>query len=277
MSAYRIHRLLFLLLLGWVAPARGQVSLAPTTLFVHDRQGMAEVFVTNQSSNPQEVNVRFEFHYPTSDSTGGIRMIPGSPQVEREHGLSDRIRAFPRRLVIPPNSSQVIRVQVNPMPDRPDGMYFTRLILASNAVTPEVASGTQEGAIGTRINYVLEQSIPVFYRKGRNDTGFDLHEVTVDRTETRVRLLARLTRTGNSPYMGTMRADLYNAAGEKVADTWSPAFLYFEEWRRFDLPVAGLPSGTYRVELRFETRRNDMASGDLVQAPPYIHRMSIDL
>jgi len=277
MSVFRISVLLPLMLLGWVAPAQSQVSLAPTTLFVHDRTGMAEVYVSNQSSNPQEVNVRFEFHYPTSDSTGGIRMIPGSPQVEREHGLSDRIRAFPRRLVIPPNSSQVIRVQVNPMPDRADGMYFTRLILASNAVTPEVASGTQEGAIGTRINYVLEQSIPVFYRKGRNDTGFDLHDISQDRTESRLRLVARLSRTGNSPYMGTMRADMYNATGEKVADTWSPAFLYFDEWRRFDLPIAGLPPGTYRVELRFETQRNDMASGDVVQAPPFIHRMDITL
>lgn len=277
MSHPRHALLLLIVFLTWSVRAYSQVSLAPTALFVHDRTGLGEIYLTNQSDNPQEVNVRFEFHYPASDSTGGIFMIPGSPEVDRTHGLSGHIRAFPRRLVLPPNSSQTIRVQVTPMSDRPDGMYFTRLIVASNAVTPDVASSLEDGAIGAKINYILEQSIPVFYRKGSNDTGLKIHDVAVDLNAERLQLVPRLSRTGNSPYMGTMRAYLYNAAGEKVADTWSPAFLYFDEYRRFDLPIAGLPSGIYRVDLRFETQRNDMASGDVVQAPPFTYTLQVDL
>lgn len=268
--------LLIVFLIGSVR-AYSQVSLAPTALFVHERTGLGEIYLTNQSDHPQEINVRFVFHYPSSDSTGHIFMIPGSPEVDRTHGLSGYIRAFPRRLVIPPNSSQTILVQVTPMPDRSDGMYFTRLILASNAVMPDVASTLEGGAIGVRINYVLEQSIPVFYRKGANETGVHIHDVAVDLNAERLLLVPRLSRTGNSPYMGTMRADLYNVAGEKVADTSSPASLYFDEWRRMVLPVADLPKGRYRVDLRFETQRNDMASGDVVQAPRYTYTLQVDL
>jgi len=277
MSYPRPALLLLIVFLTWIGPAYSQVSLAPTSLFVHDRTGLAEIYVTNGSSTPQEVNVRFEFHYPSSDSTGNIFMIPGSPQVDERHGLTGHIRAFPRRLILPPNSSQVVRVQVNPMPDRPSGMYFTRLILASNAVTPDVASTLEDGAIGARISYVLEQSIPVFYRKGANDTGVFIHDVAVDLNAERLQLVPRLSRTGNSPYMGTMRAELYSSDGLKVRDNWAPAFLYFDEWRRMELPVANLPKGRYRVDLRFETQRNDMASGDVVQAPSTTYTIQVEL
>jgi hypothetical protein len=77
--------------------------------------------------------------------------------------------------------------------------------------------------------------------------------------------------------MGTMRAELYSSDGLKVRDTWSPAFLYFDEWRRLDLPISDLPKGRYRVDLRFETQRNDMASGDLVQAPSTTYTIQVEL
>jgi len=266
------------LILTWIGPVHSQVSLAPTSLFVHDRTGLGELYVTNQTDNPQEINIRFEFQYPTSDSTGGIFMIPGSPQVDERHGLTGHIRAFPRRLILPPNSSQTIRVQVNPMPGRSDGIYFTRFIVSSNAVTPDVASSTiEEGAIGARIDYVLEQSIPVFYRKGQNETGVVVHDVATHQTADRLQLIPRLSRTGNSPFMGTMRAELYSTDGKLISDNAATAFLYFDEWRRIEIPITDVPRGSYRVVLRFATERNDMSSGDLVQAPPYSYNLMVEL
>jgi hypothetical protein len=198
--------------------------------------------------------------------------------VDERHGLTGHIRAFPRRLILPPNSSQTIRVQVNPMPDRSDGTFFTRFIVSSNAVTPDVASSTiEEGAIGARIDYVLEQSIPVFYRKGQNETGVVVHDVATHQTADRLQLIPRLSRTGNSPFMGTMRAELYSTDGKLISDNAATAFLYFDEWRRIEIPITDVPRGSYRVVLRFATERNDMSSGDLVQAPPYSYNLMVEL
>ena len=253
-----------------------QVSLAPTALFVHDSTNMSELYVTNNSSIPQEINVRFDFQFPASDSTGFIFMTKDS-DIEALYSISQSVRVFPRRLVIQPNSSQMLRIQVMPMPDRPDGMYFTRLIVSSSAIAEEVELQQSDEAIGARIDYILEQSIPLFYRKGSNDTGLIIHEVNVDINTERMRLIPHISRIGNSPFLGTITAELYSSDGELLMDTWAPTFLYFSEWRRLDFSLDDLPPGHYRVDIHFDTKRRDMSARDLVQAPRHTHTFEIEL
>lgn len=256
--------------------AQAQVSLAPTALFVHDTNNMGELYVTNTSSKPQEVNVRFDFQYPASDSTGHIYMTKDEEK-ERVYGLSDYVRVFPRRLILQPNSSQTLRVQVLPMPERPDGAFFTRMIVSSNAIGEDVGEREDDNAIAARIDYILEQSIPLFYRKGVNDTGVIVHEVEVNIDTERIRLIPHLSRKGNSPFLGTMRAEIFTSTGELINDTWSPSFLYFDEWRRLDLSLNDLPPGRYRIDLHFDTQRRDMATRDLVQAPRQTHSIEVEI
>lgn len=272
-----------LLLLFFTAPVWGgkqtqssaQVSLAPTSLFIFETGGIGELFVSNRSEVPQEVNVRFAFQLPVSDAEGNISMETGSPELEAEWGFGDMIRVFPRRLVLQPGETQTLRVQVRPMRDRPDRMFFTRAIVSSNALQQDV--GQQEGAEGirTQINYILEQSIPVFYRKGSNTTGVEVQQVVASRAEGGVSLLVHLQRTGNSPFMGSMGASLFDMSGNQLAETSTSAFLYFDERRRLSLRHEDLPPGRYRVELWFETQRRDMASSNLVQAPRITHSTEI--
>lgn len=257
-------------------PALGQVSLAPTALFVHDRTNVNELFVTNESDTPQEVNIRFTFGYPVSDSSGTITMRFDQADVLASSGLDNHLRVFPRRFILGPRQSQTVRVQVLPMPNRSDGMYWTRAIIASNALTSDVAADSAE-AIGTRINYILEQSIPVFYRKGANTTGVDLTDVTYDVNGGRMSILLEMDRTGNSPYMGSMHARLLNRSGTELASTFRPAYLYFKEWRGLDMDVSTVPPGEYTLEIRFETERRDMSPTDIVQAPTRTHTLTVTL
>jgi hypothetical protein len=266
-----------LFLLTAALPAFGQISLAPNTLFIRETTGVGELFVTNETDQPQEINIRFVFGYPVSDSVGTIDMTYDNPLRKSESGLDDFMRVFPRRFVLGPNQSQTVRIQVLPMQARPAGMFWTRAIVSSNAVTEDVgASGNQE-AIATRINYILEQSIPIFYRKGTNSTGVEVANVTTSPENGRLKILAELDRTGNSPYMGTMYATLYDKDNNALGETFRPAYLYYKEWRNMDMDISSVPPGTYRLELRFETQRRDMAPTDLVQAPTQTHSVTITL
>lgn len=247
---------------------RAQVSIAPTILFIHDNGAPGELYLTNSSREPQEVNISAMFGYPVSEPNGNIRMEYNEQMLDTEFRLDGSMRIFPRRLVLQPGQTQVIRLQILPMRDAPDGVYFTRLIVASTAVSQDVETvAAASGAIGTRLNYVLEQSLPIFFRKGQTTTGVDVHQISVHQNGDDLLFLPHLSRTGNSPFMGTINARLTNSSGEVVASSSRSAYLYFEEWRRIEMETGRLPAGVYRLDLEFETRRNDIPPNDIVQAP----------
>jgi P pilus assembly chaperone PapD len=265
-----------LFLLTAALPAFGQISLAPTTLFIHDRTNVGELFVSNSSATPQEVNIRFIFGYPSSDSTGSIAMVYDDPSRMTESGLDSYIRVFPRRFVLGPGASQTVRVQALPMPGRGDGLFWTRAIVSSNQPAADVGL-RDTTAIGAVFNYVLEQSIPIFYKKGKPTTGVDFVGLTQTRQDNDLSLMLNLRRDGTSPFLGTIHTDLIDASGNVVRSASAVSFLYYLEWRKVNFDVEGLPSGTYTVSMRFETQRRDMAPTDLVQAPTQTHSVTITL
>jgi P pilus assembly chaperone PapD len=265
-----------LFLLTAALPALGQISLAPTTLFIHDRTNVGELFVSNSSSTPQEVSVRFIFGYPTSDSTGTINMVYDDVVRNRESGLDAFVRVFPRRFVLAPGATQAVRIQALPMPTRGDGLYWTRAIVSSNALADDVGQ-RDTTAIGAVFNYVLEQSIPIFYKKGKPTTGIDFVGLNPVLEGNQLSLMLNMRRSGTSPFLGTIHTDLIDASGTVVRSTSAVSFLYYLEWRKMSFDVEGLPSGTYTVSMRFETQRRDMAPTDLVQAPTQTHSVTITL
>jgi P pilus assembly chaperone PapD len=265
-----------LFLLTAALPAFGQISLAPTTLFIHDRTNVGELFVSNSSSTSQEVSIRFIFGYPSSDSTGSINMVYDDPSRMSESGLDSFIRVFPRRFVLAPGATQAVRVQALPMPTRGDGLFWTRAIISSNQPATDVGL-RDTTAIGAVFNYVLEQSIPIFYKKGKPTTGVDFVGLTQTRQDNELSLMLNVRRDGTSPFLGTIYTDLIDAGGNVVRSTSAVSFLYYLEWRKVTFDVVGLTSGNYTVAMRFETQRRDMAPTDLVQAPTQTHSVTITL
>jgi P pilus assembly chaperone PapD len=257
-------------------PALGQISLAPTALFIHDRTNVGELFVSNSSDTPQEVNVRFIFGYPTSDSTAAISMVYDDATRMNESGLDAFIRVFPRRFVLAPGTSQIVRLQALPMPSRGDGLYWTRAIVSSNAVAADVGQ-RDTTAIGAVFSYVLEQSIPVFYKKGTPSTGIEFVGLSQTRLDNELALMLNMRRRGTSPFLGTIHTELIDASGNVVRTNSAVSFLYYLEWRKVIFDIEGLPSGTYTVNMKFETQRRDMAPTDLVQAPIQTHSVTITL
>jgi hypothetical protein len=102
-------------------------------------------------------------------------------------------------------------------------------------------------------------------------------KVTTNAENGRLNILMEMNRSGNSPYMGTMHATLFDADNKAVGETFRPAYLYYREWRTMDMDISTVPPGTYRLELKFETQRRDMAPTDIVQAPIQTHSVTITL
>jgi hypothetical protein len=135
----------------------------------------------------------------------------------------------------------------------------------------EVTETVVEEGIGTRITFNFEQVTAVFYHKGRVSTGVEIKGVDVRQNEGVLELRPHLLRSGNAPFLGSMYARLKDKNGRVLAETQSTTTVYFDEIRRIDLDLEGVETGSYELELSFETKRNDMMASDLVQAARVVH------
>jgi hypothetical protein len=80
--------------------------------------------------------------------------------------------------------------------------------------------------------------------------------------------MTKVQRTGNSPFIGSMRAELYDSNGTMVRQQETTTAVYFDAVRRIEMDSGGLAAGNYQAKIFFETRRGDVAPTDLVQAEP---------
>lgn len=267
-----------LLSLNFLLPlfAWGQISLAPTTVF-SDANGIGTLYVSNSSSVPQEVNISFIFGYPGNDSIGNLLMVYDDILREKQSGLGDRIRTFPKSFILGPNQQQVVRFQIRPDRSKPAGMYFTRVKVISNPQTTDVETNTINEGISTQITLKLEQIIAAFYKSGDLSTGIDFTKISGQRVENYLSVVSEFTVTGNSPYLGSLQAEVKDSSGKLIATHQQTIALYYEGKRNFSIPIPeGISPGKYEVQLVFKTERSDIPSTDLVQATPIIRTLTVD-
>lgn len=253
-----------------------QVSLAPTTVFI-DQNGIGTLFVTNPGDTPQEINVSFLFGYPGNDEMGNLTMVYGDSLMEKQFGMGDRLRAFPRTFILAPQQQQTVRLQVRPDRSLAEGTYFTRVKITSNAQTADVEQTTTEG-VSTQVNFKFDQVIAAFQKVGNATTGLEFGQVTTEIKDGIIRVIPEYKVSGNSPYLGSVTATLKNAQSETLAEQQQTVALYFSGKRAVELKLPeNLPAGTYEITLTYETKRSDIPSSDLVQAPAVTQKVTLNI
>lgn len=261
----RFACLIFFLLM--INSLTAQVAIAPSALFINDQTNIGTLYISNRSDDTQEISIDFVFGYPSADGFGNTTMKYDDSLAFEKYAINDWVRVFPRSFVLGPRQQQTVRFQVRPQPQIEDGVYWTRVRIAANPQAQEIDVPAEEG-VTTRITFRFEQVIAALYRKGQATTGVVVNKVDVQHEEDRMILLPHLERTGNAPFIGSMTALLYDSQGNLVRERQSTTTAYFDVIRRIELDTSGVPSGIYRVELVFETRRGDISPTDLVQARP---------
>lgn len=257
-------------------PGFAQVSIAPTTVFI-DANGTGSLYITNPSETAQEISVSFLFGYPGNDETGSLIMIYEDSVRADQFGLGDRLRSFPKTFILAPAQQQTVRLQVRPDRSLPAGTYFTRVKVTSNPQTPDIEQTTTEG-VSTQVNFRFDQVIAAFYKNGQTETGLTLGNVETAQSEGILKVITDFTTTGNSPFLGSVSAVLKNGTNQSVAEQQQTVALYFTGKRSLDITLPGnLPSGDYQLELRYETKRSDIPSSDLVQSAPILKTIPIKI
>ncbi len=176
---------------------------------------------------------------------------------------------------------RTVRIQVIPGPDLEDGTYFARLTVTSEEAgrtIEEIEAERQEGELVTRINYRFVQGFSINYRKGNVTTGIVVEDFNYQINESDIQLFSSLRRTGNSPFLGTLRASLINGSGQTVVSGSGTVGVAFEILNRLAIPLdEPLEAGSYIVRFEFLTDRADLNPSDIIRAEPVIFEQEITI
>ena len=254
------------LFLAFAAQTLAGVLVAPTVIFINDRGRTGRMEVQNPTAQPREVSIHFAYGLPTSDSLGNVSVVLQDSGIIDPRSAVEWVKAFPRKLVIPPGATQVVRLVANPPASIPDGEYWARIVVRSAEGETTIPVATAEGAITTKLNMIMQTAIMLKYRKGAVNTKIELkgaHAITTDST---VEVTVDLSSTGSASYVGTLSCRLLDADKRVLTQQRCDLAVYRELKRRVDIPIRNLVGKQpYRVDVSVSTDgRSDIAQEDII-------------
>lgn len=248
-----------------------QVTISPTAVFLDSNSKVGSFFVSNPSNNPVEVRISFEFAYPTTDETGRVFLNYDDPEKEELFSLQPHLRAFPTTFVLEPDSRQTIRL-IGRLPQTSNpGMYWTRMRVSSNQVTPPIGD-VAEGQVAAQVSFQIDQVTAVLVHHGAVTTGLSIHQTSATLEEDRLIVLTDVERTGNAPFIGSVRTQILNSRNQQVDERRSSTSVYFRNIQRIEFEVSSLHPGSYTAVTTFESSRNDISSQNLILIPDITER-----
>jgi hypothetical protein len=276
-----VTRTLFVLLLAAApAPLLAQgVLVAPHAIIMDHRTRSGSLSLYNPGTEPSEVTLSTFYGYPVTDSAGEFELRTVDAPDSTYPSAAGWIEAFPKRMVLAPKERQTVRLLARPPANLGDGEYWARLVVSAKGGTVPVRGVADSSGVTVGLSLEVRTVLPVQYRKGRVFTGVRFTELAAGVEGDSLALRPHLTRVGNGAYLGTLRAVLRDSAGRVVASLASPLAVYYDMSPRLTapLPAAGLPPGTYRVEMEAAAEREDIAPDLVLASPPERSSLAVRL
>jgi P pilus assembly chaperone PapD len=182
------------------AQAAGDLLVAPTRIVLDGRRG-AEVILNNIGA--EEATYRISLELRRMSDIGRLEDILPEAASDKEKAALEIIRFAPRRVTLPPNQPQSIRVGLQGTETLPDGEYRAHMLFRAIPKTPEA---TAEGDVsnGLKINLipVYGVTIPVIIRKGELRATAAIANAVIARDNEGQTLQFDLARQGEKSVFG---------------------------------------------------------------------------
>lgn len=178
----------------------GDLLVAPTRLVLNGSRG-SEIIIKNVGEETATYRVSVELR----------RMMPNGSLVEvtdpnaNEKIAQDMIFYAPRKVVLPPNQPQSVRVTARAPAGLPDGEYRVHLLF--RAVPDPRAVTAPEGfqGVGFKLTPIYGVTIPVIVRLGNLEAKAGLADVHLVQDKGGKSVALDLTRTGDRSTYGEIR------------------------------------------------------------------------
>lgn len=271
-----ISAVILLAILAQIGEAIGGVLVAPTIVFMSDKNRTGRMTIQNPTNTPKEVFVNISFGLPTSDSLGNVSLVLQDSGVSDPRSAMGWVKAFPRKVIIPANGSQVVRLAANPPANLPDGEYWAQIVVRSQEGELTVPSANEAEKITTKLNMVMQTAIRLKYRTGKLTSELNLTKATARLVNSKVQVMVDLANNGNVSYVGKLKCRLLDTEKREISSNQIDLAVYRNLKRRIELDIdkGKIP---YRVELTISNDgRNDIPPEAMVQGNKIEYTMKVE-
>lgn len=185
-----------------IAPAyaAGDLLIAPTRVVFDGRRG-TEVILNNIGN--EEATYRITLELRRMNDQGRLDDVEQVDANEKEKAALGVIRFAPRRVTLPPNQPQSIRVGMQAAEDLPDGEYRAHMLFRAIPKT-QAADATQDAGNGLKIQLIpiYGISIPIIVRKGNLQATAAMSNVRMSTDNEGPTLEFDLSRQGEKSVFG---------------------------------------------------------------------------
>ena len=182
------------------AHAAGDLLVAPTRVVLDGRRG-TEVILNNIGN--EEATYRITLELRRMNDAGRLDDVDPVAATEKEKSALAVIRYAPRRVTLPPNQPQSIRVGLQPTDTLPDGEYRAHMLFRAIPKTPAAGSAEDVGnGLKIQLIPIYGISIPVIVRKGNLQATAALSNLRVGKDNEGPTLEFDMTRQGNKSVFG---------------------------------------------------------------------------
>ncbi len=185
------------------AQAAGDLLVAPTRI-VLDGKRSAEVILNNIGS--EEATYRISLELRRMDKVGHLDDIALDGANDTEKAALGMISFAPRRVTLPPNQPQSVRIGLRGIETLPDGEYRAHMLFRAIPSTPavtEAQSGSSELKI--QIIPIYGVTIPVIVRKGKLTATATLTNAKMARDNEGQTLQFDMSRIGDRSVYGDVK------------------------------------------------------------------------
>ena len=188
------------LILATPAYAAGDLLVAPTRIVLDGRRG-TEVILSNIGN--EEATYRISLELRRMNDIGRLNDVMVEQANETEKAALGLIRFAPRRVTLPPNQPQSVRIGLQSMDALPDGEYRAHMLFRA---IPKTQAATDAKDIGNGLKIQLIPiygvTIPIIVRKGNLEATAGLANVKIGADNEGPTLQFDLSRKGARSVFG---------------------------------------------------------------------------
>jgi P pilus assembly chaperone PapD len=185
------------------AKAAGDLLVAPTRIVLDGKRG-AEVILNNIGSEVATYRISLELR--RMNDVGHLDDIAVDQANETEKAALGMISFAPRRVTLPPNQPQSVRIGLRGLESLPDGEYRAHMLFRAIPSTPS-ATAPQNDTTELKIQIIpiYGVTIPVIVRKGKLSVTAALTNPKITRDNEGPTLQFDLSRVGDRSVYGEVR------------------------------------------------------------------------
>lgn len=196
---------LALLAVATPAAASGDLLVAPTRIVLDGPRG-AEIVLNNVGDAPATYRISLELRRMQADgSLDDVELVDATPA---EQAMLGMLVYSPRRVTLPPNQPQTIRIGVRAPEGLPDGEYRAHMLFRAipDAVPVSTTPADPASGVSIALTPIYGVTIPIIVRQGNLSATAAMSNPRVSSDGEEHRLQFDLARTGNRSVYGEVFA-----------------------------------------------------------------------